>query len=218
MSKRTAKPCGPDASVVGVKFAEGSRPDRARMSRFSAGDGGEKSPILRGERDISRKAIAQGECEHEKSIEINAMRWLCSSLCHKLLPIRRRKKILSRMKSCGEVWRFIAGRCDAGLSSRELGRAALLVGGGVRRSQQVEDARMKQILMVFAAVLVSSTFALADTPVTPAESEKIELALEAFGCTGGKTERRLRGAATLKSMTPSARTTRIQFPFAFSLR
>ena len=35
------------------------RPDRARMSRFSAGDGGEKSPILRGERDISRKAIAQ---------------------------------------------------------------------------------------------------------------------------------------------------------------
>jgi len=101
---------------------------------------------------------------------------------------------------------------------RELGRAALLVGGGVRRSQQVEDARMKQILMVFAAVLVSSTFALADTPVTPAESEKIELALEAFGCTGGKTERRLRGAATLKSMTPSARTTRIQFPFAFSLR
>jgi hypothetical protein len=37
-----------------------SRPDRARMSRFSAGDGGEKSPMLRGEREISRKAIAQG--------------------------------------------------------------------------------------------------------------------------------------------------------------
>ena len=37
-----------------------SRPDRARMSRLSAGDGGEKSPILRGERDISRQAIAQG--------------------------------------------------------------------------------------------------------------------------------------------------------------
>jgi hypothetical protein len=28
--------------------------------RFPGGDGGEKSPILRGERDISRKAIAQG--------------------------------------------------------------------------------------------------------------------------------------------------------------
>ena len=69
-----------------------------------------------------------------------------------------------------------------------------MVGGGVRRSQQVEDARMKQILMVFAAVLVSSTFALADTPVTPAENEKIELALEAFGCTGGKTERETEGS------------------------
>ena len=31
-----------------------------RMCRLSAGDGGEKSPILRGERDISRQAIAQG--------------------------------------------------------------------------------------------------------------------------------------------------------------
>ncbi|MDO8398197.1 MAG: hypothetical protein Q7T45_10290, partial [Bradyrhizobium sp.] len=29
-------------------------------SQLSAGDGGEKSPILRGEREISRKAIAQG--------------------------------------------------------------------------------------------------------------------------------------------------------------
>ena len=37
-----------------------SRPDRARTSHLSAGDGGEKSPILRGEREISRKAIAQG--------------------------------------------------------------------------------------------------------------------------------------------------------------
>jgi hypothetical protein len=37
-----------------------SRPDRARMNQLSAGDGGEKSPILRGEREISRQAIAQG--------------------------------------------------------------------------------------------------------------------------------------------------------------
>ena len=44
---------------------------------------------------------------------------------------------------------------------------------------------MKPFLMAFAAALVSSTFALADTPVTPAEAEKIKAALELFGCTGG---------------------------------
>jgi len=31
------------------------------MSQLSAGDGGEKSPILRGEREISRQTIAQGK-------------------------------------------------------------------------------------------------------------------------------------------------------------
>ena len=53
---------------------------------------------------------------------------------------------------------------------------------------------MKQILMAFAAALVSSTFALADTPVTPAEGEKIKAALEAFGCTGGKMEKETEGS------------------------
>ena len=53
---------------------------------------------------------------------------------------------------------------------------------------------MMQILMAFAAALVSSTFALADTPVTPAESEKIKAALEAFGCTGGKMEKETEGS------------------------
>ena len=48
---------------------------------------------------------------------------------------------------------------------------------------------MKQVLMAFAAALVSSTLALADTPVTPAEAEKIKATLEAFGCTGGKMEK-----------------------------
>jgi hypothetical protein len=33
---------------------------------------------------------------------------------------------------------------------------------------------MKPFWIAFAAALVSSTFALADTPVTPAEAEKIE--------------------------------------------
>ena len=34
---------------------------------------------------------------------------------------------------------------------------------------------MKHISLAFAAALVSSTFALADTPMTPAEAEKIKL-------------------------------------------
>src|ERR1700730_11556953 len=40
-------------------LSEARRPDRAE-GHLPGGDGGEKSPILRGERDISRKAIAQG--------------------------------------------------------------------------------------------------------------------------------------------------------------
>jgi len=46
---------------------------------------------------------------------------------------------------------------------------------------------MKFLTMAFAAAgLIGST---ADTPVTPAEAEKIKAALEAFGCTGGKMEK-----------------------------
>ena len=48
---------------------------------------------------------------------------------------------------------------------------------------------MKHISLAIAAVLVSSAFALADTPVTPAEAEKIKAALEAFGCTADKMEK-----------------------------
>lgn len=48
---------------------------------------------------------------------------------------------------------------------------------------------MKPFLMAIAAALASGSFALADTPVTPAEAEKIKAALEAFGCTGGKMEK-----------------------------
>ena len=53
---------------------------------------------------------------------------------------------------------------------------------------------MKHISWAIAAVLVSSAFALADTPVTPAEAEKIKAALEAFGCTGGKMEKETEGS------------------------
>ena len=48
---------------------------------------------------------------------------------------------------------------------------------------------MKPFLMAFLAALVSGTFALADTPVTPAEAEKIKAALQGLGCSGGKMEK-----------------------------
>jgi hypothetical protein len=54
---------------------------------------------------------------------------------------------------------------------------------------------MRPSFMAFATALVSSTFALADTPVTPAEAEKIKAALEVFGCTGGKTEKETEGSS-----------------------
>ena len=49
---------------------------------------------------------------------------------------------------------------------------------------------MKIILMAFVAAgfIGSTTFALAETPVSPAEEEKIKATLESFGCTGGKIE------------------------------
>jgi hypothetical protein len=63
MLKRTVKSCGPDASVVGVKPAEGksARPgaDEPAIRRRRR----QQSPILRGEREVSRKAIAQGMSE-----------------------------------------------------------------------------------------------------------------------------------------------------------
>ncbi|MGY3619269.1 hypothetical protein [Bradyrhizobium sp. USDA 10063] len=48
---------------------------------------------------------------------------------------------------------------------------------------------MKHTLVAFTAVLASSTFAFAATPVTPAEADKIKATLEAIGCTGGKMEK-----------------------------
>lgn len=46
----------------------------------------------------------------------------------------------------------------------------------------------------FAAALASRTFALADTPVTSAEAEKIKAALEGLGCTDGKMEKETEGS------------------------
>ena len=54
---------------------------------------------------------------------------------------------------------------------------------------ELEKPQMKPFLMAFATALVSSTFALADTPVTAAEAEKIKATMEVLGCTGGKMEK-----------------------------
>ena len=51
---------------------------------------------------------------------------------------------------------------------------------------------MKLTLTAFVAVL-GTTLAYADTPVTPAEAEKIKAAIEAFGCSGGKMEKETEG-------------------------
>ena len=49
---------------------------------------------------------------------------------------------------------------------------------------------MKLTMMALAAAgIIGSTTVVAETPLTPAEEEKIKAALEAFGCTGGKIEK-----------------------------
>jgi hypothetical protein len=55
---------------------------------------------------------------------------------------------------------------------------------------------MKFFLMALAAAgIIGSTTTLAETPVTPAEEEKIRAALEALDCTGGKIEKEDEGSA-----------------------
>jgi hypothetical protein len=53
---------------------------------------------------------------------------------------------------------------------------------------------MKPTLMALVAVCVASSFALADTPVSPADAEKIKATLQAWGCSGGKMERETEGS------------------------
>jgi hypothetical protein len=54
---------------------------------------------------------------------------------------------------------------------------------------------MKPTLMAFVAVLIGNTFALADTPVSPADAEKIKATLQAWGCSGGKMEQETEGTS-----------------------
>ena len=53
---------------------------------------------------------------------------------------------------------------------------------------------MKPFLMAFAAAVASSTFALADPPVTPAEAEKIKRLPWKSSCTGDKMEKETEGS------------------------
>jgi hypothetical protein len=58
-------------------------------------------------------------------------------------------------------------------------------------THKLEELKMKFIRMAFvtAGFICSSTLALAETPVSPAEKEKIKATLEGFGCSGGKIEK-----------------------------
>lgn len=52
------------------------------------------------------------------------------------------------------------------------------------------EDKMKSLLMSFLGLVIAgSPAALADTPVSPAETEKIQAALQAWGCSGGKMEK-----------------------------
>jgi hypothetical protein len=54
---------------------------------------------------------------------------------------------------------------------------------------------MKLFLKAFAVGFIGgTTLALADTPVSPAEAERIKAAIEAVGCTGGKMEKETEGS------------------------
>jgi hypothetical protein len=52
---------------------------------------------------------------------------------------------------------------------------------------------MRRILMPFLAVAASGAAALADAPVSAANAEKIQAALKAWGCSGGKLEQETEG-------------------------
>ena len=48
---------------------------------------------------------------------------------------------------------------------------------------------MKRTLASLTAVSICAAVALADTPVSAPEAEKIRVALDAWGCSGGKMEK-----------------------------
>ena len=48
---------------------------------------------------------------------------------------------------------------------------------------------MRRMLIPILGALMTSTAALADQPVSPAEGEKIQAAIKNWGCTGGDMEK-----------------------------
>jgi hypothetical protein len=58
----------------------------------------------------------------------------------------------------------------------------------------MEDVKMWLTMIASCALFMSSVFAFADTPVSPAEADKIKAALETLGCTGGKMEKETEGS------------------------
>jgi hypothetical protein len=56
-----------------------------------------------------------------------------------------------------------------------------------RHSQRSIEMKFIRIAMALAVtgIIAGTSALLADTPVTPAEAEKIKAVLEAWGCTGG---------------------------------
>jgi hypothetical protein len=109
--KRTVKSCGPDASVVGVKSADGksARPgaDEPAIRRRRR----QQSPILRGERVISRQAIAQGMSDRLRcpvcSCAIFVLPFAretagAARIRHSLLPLLRDNETQASGRSCRE--------------------------------------------------------------------------------------------------------------------
>jgi hypothetical protein len=74
-------------------------------------------------------------------------------------------------------------------ATRRLVRRASHMRGGL-------EMKLMPIVMGLAAagIITSTSALLADTPVTPAEAEKIKAALEAWGCSGGKMEKETEGS------------------------
>jgi hypothetical protein len=58
----------------------------------------------------------------------------------------------------------------------------------LRRAQEELETLMKRILAALAAIFMSSGVAMADAPVSSADGEKVQAALKAWGCSGGKME------------------------------
>jgi hypothetical protein len=52
---------------------------------------------------------------------------------------------------------------------------------------------MRSTLMAFAAASIGSTVVVAATPLTPAEEEKVKLALQLWGCSGGNMGKEVSG-------------------------